>query len=276
MYTQHAQYMLLFLVLAVNSNQFQILQELLYMLLLKLPILIRSCFVYLFFSCLQHLLDIGSCVSLARPLINYCCQRLAILFDLDQKLRNLQVPPILGTPAEPVQPNIPDSTEMNEEDDKDSVFNHPIKSEKEEGPVKQDSLDAKTPSSGKSPDKKIGEGKLDSTIPEVTVSKEGGSIAPADGDIPVISKGKPDKPAHFGLCPHHSGMMLQLSCIIQTIAIKCPTAFVHTRVSTKGMASKDSSKCGSPLSLLPVGLPDLPMPSNISEDLQRKVIVQRN
>ena len=229
-----------------------------------------------FFSCLQHLLDIGSCVSLARPLINYCCQRLAILFDLDQKLRNLQVPPILGTPAEPVQPNIPDSTEMNEEDDKDSVFNHPIKSEKEEGPVKQDSLDAKTPSSGKSPDKKIGEGKLDSTIPEVTVSKEGGSIAPADGDIPVISKGKPDKPAHFGLCPHHSGMMLQLSCIIQTIAIKCPTAFVHTRVSTKGMVSKDISKCGSPLSLLPVGLPDLPMPSNISEDLQRKVIVQRN
>ena len=233
-------------------------------------------YIQYFFSCLQHLLDIGSCVSLARPLINYCCQRLAILFDLDQKLRNLQVPPILGTAAEPVQPNIPDSTEMNEEDDKDSVFNHPIKSEKDEGPVKQDTLDAKTPTSGKSPDKKTGEGKLDSTIPEVTVSKEGGSIAPGDGDIPVISKGKPDKPAHFGLCPHHSGMMLQLSCIIQTIAIKCPTAFVHTRVSTKGMVSRDSSKYGSPLSLLPVGLPDLPMPSNISEDLQRKVIVQRN
>ena len=274
MYTQHAQYVLLFLVLAVNSNQFQILQELHALTQAAHSYTLLLCIS--FFSCLQHLLDIGSCVSLARPLINYCCQRLAILFDLDQKLRNLQVPPILGTPAEPVQPNIPDSIEMNEEDDKDSVFNHPIKSEKEEGPVKQDSLDAKTPSSGKSPDKKIGEGKLDSTIPEVTVSKEGGSIAPGDGDIPVISKGKPDKPAHFGLCPHHSGMMLQLSCIIQTIAIKCPTAFVHTRVSTKGMVSKDSSKYGSPLSLLPVGLPDLPMPSNISEDLQRKVIVQRN
>ena len=271
MYTQHAQYMLLFLVLAVNSNQFQILHELHTLTQAAHSYTLLLCIS--FFSCLQHLLDIGSCVSLARPLINYCCQRLAILFDLDQKLRNLQVPPILGTPAEPVQPNIPDSIEMNEEDDKDSVFNHPIKSEKEEGPVKQDSLDAKTPSSGKSPDKKIGEGKLDSTIPEVTVSKEGGSIAPGDGDIPVISKGKPDKPAHFGLCPHHSGMMLQLSCIIQTIAIKCPTAFVHTRVSTKGMVSKDSSKYGSPLSLLPVGLPDLPMPSNISEDLQRKVIV---
>ena len=205
--------------------------------------------------------------------MNYCCQRLAILFDLDQKLHNLQihVPPTLGTTAEPMQPNIPDSTEMNEEDDKDSVFNQPIKSDKDDGSVKQDSLDAKTPGSGKSPDKKFGEGKLDRTTPEPM--KEKNSNAPGDGNVPTISKGsKPDKPAHFGLCPHHSGLMLQLSCTIQTVAIKCPTAFVHTRISTRGMVSKDSSKYGSPLSLLPVGLPDLPMPSNISEDLQRKVI----
>ena len=52
--TQHVQCVLLFLVLAVNSAQFQILCS--YMLLLKSPILMRSCvclYMYACFMCAQ-------------------------------------------------------------------------------------------------------------------------------------------------------------------------------------------------------------------------------
>jgi len=100
------------------------------------------------------------------------------------------------------------------------------------------------------------------------------SIAPGDGEDPSTSESKADimhRPAHFGWCAHHSGVMLQLSCIIQTLAIKCPTAFVHTRVAVKGTSSREGNKSNSPLDLLPVGLPDLPMVPNLRQDLQRKV-----
>ena len=53
MSTQHVQYMLLFLVLAVNSDQFQILRS--YTLLLKPPILKRSYrFYYPFYPAVTH------------------------------------------------------------------------------------------------------------------------------------------------------------------------------------------------------------------------------
>ena len=168
--------------------------------------------------------------------------------------------------------------ENGEEDDKDSVFNHPVKLEKEEASIKQEKMDGKSPCSSQSPgstDKKSREHKQ---VPEsASASREkmqSTSIAPGEGEDPNISESKADimhRPAHFGWCAHHSGVMLQLSCIIQTLAIKCPTAFVHTRVAVKGTSSREGNKSNSPLDLLPVGLPDLPMVPNLRQDLQRKV-----
>ena len=225
-------------------------------------------------SCPQHLLDIGSCISLAKPLVNYCCQRLAILFDLDQKLKKLQVPPTIGTAVKPTESSIPETMETGEEDDKDSVFNHPVKLEKEDTSIKQEKMDAKSPCSSQSPGRSRERKQASESVSTSREKKQSTSIVPGDEEDPSINESKANishRPAHLGWCAHHSGVMLQLSCIIQTAAIKCPTAFVHTRVAGRGMSSRDGSRGNSPLDLLPVGLPDLPMVP-LRQDLQRKVI----
>ncbi len=49
---------------------------------------------------------------------------------------------------------------------------------------------------------------------------------------PVIS-GPNDDDLYFHWCSHHQAVMLELVCVIQTIAIRCPTAFVQvSSVST--------------------------------------------
>lgn len=79
-----------------------------------------------------------------------------------------------------------------------------------------------------------------------------------------------ERPPHFYWCPHHTSLMLQLSCVVQTIAIFCPTAFVMIKSAPK-VPGKDQAKPVSPLSLLPVSITDLPMPENLDPELQKMV-----
>ncbi len=221
----------------------------------------------------QHLLDIGGCVSLARPLATFCCQRLTTFFELDQKLHKLQ--PLPPTPVDkPVvikkEPGT-ESMEIGEEEDKDSVF-----------------TDGTSGHGGATVKQEPGEPKLPNSTPSgrpSSVSSGGRSRAPSssgatltanqpngDGEAPVISANDP-KPAQFHWCTHHSSLMVQLFCIVQTIAVKCPTAFVHIR-SHRSSAPSKPLVAASPLTLLPVGLAELPMPHSISPELRKKVVGQ--
>lgn len=80
-----------------------------------------------------------------------------------------------------------------------------------------------------------------------------------------------EKSLHFFWCPHHTSLMLQLSCVVQTITIFCPTAFVMIKSTNKAPGKDQGKPMLSPLSLLPVSLTDLPMPKTLDSELQKKV-----
>lgn len=56
-------------------------------------------------------------------------------------------------------------------------------------------------------------------------------------------------------CPHHRDLILQLSCIIQTITLECPISLVWCS------AGSGTFWYGSPLDLLPMAPSMLPMPA---------------
>ena len=206
-------------------------------------------------------MSIGNCVTLARPLISYCCQRLATFYELEQKLQKLQPAPA-PTPTATTNktPDIQETMETNEEDDKDSVFNEPAAGGVT---IKQEPQEPQEPKPSACPHPQE-----DTATP---VSHRTRSTGGGDKDVTSVSKSE-EKPSHFHWCAHHSSLMLQLCCIIQTIAIRCPTAFVciksyhhHTHRSLAG------SKGASPINLLPVGLTELPMPLHMSSELRKKV-----
>lgn len=104
-----------------------------------------------------------------------------------------------------------------------------------------------------------------------------------DGEVPIITMkmeetvasadtGAGAPSSYFHWCPHHQSLMLQLCCVIQTIAIRCPTAYVQPKVFIgRGITGRDGGKVATPLSLLPMGLTELPMPRTLVVELQRKV-----
>ena len=225
--------------------------------------------------CPQHLLDIGSCVWLARPLVTFCCNRLAGLFELDQKLQKYQLPPIKQEHA-PSSSHLEDVMETNEDD---SVFSENAPAIKQEPGTK-----AKTPSSAAgggeskggrrmsvSKERKQSNSATTASTPAAIAASSGGG-----GDAPAINITSPEgEPPYYHWCPHHQSVLLQLCCIVQTLAVKCPTAFITVKVlSGKGGVSKESTaKAITPLSQLPLRLVDLPMPKSLNSDLQKKVHV---
>ena len=181
---------------------------------------------------LQHLLDICSCVSLARPLVNYCSQKLSTLCELNQRLQKSHAPPALTAPSVTistpgieikVEPQLQTVMETNEEED--SVFNdHPtIKPDPDQKtlpPHRQDKHSSSNVHAGKS-------------------TAVGSGATQRSGENPAINTTNRDHPSQFSWCAHHHSLMLHLSSIVQTIAIQCPTAFVHCKVKS---SSKDTGK----------------------------------
>ena len=101
----------------------------------------------------QHLTDIASCVSLARPLMIQCCGKLSQLLSLDEKLQRVyqhshavasvtnntasssanasasagaSSSSVKGGPSSSKHLHDHDALMEEEEDDKDSVFNEPL------------------------------------------------------------------------------------------------------------------------------------------------------
>lgn len=227
-------------------------------------------------------------MALARPLVKYCCQRLAAFFELEQKLAKFQ----------PQRPTTPSSTSalksrhdshadgVTNEDD--SVFDATLSGIKHEQNIKtepgtrQNLSDTKSASTGRksssSKDRKhtattpstLGGG--DGEVPIITMKVEEGTIS---GDAGVMTTTATTttitNSSYFHWCTHHQALMLQLCCVIQTIAIRCPTAYVQTRVFIGRGSMRDGSKATTPLSLLPMGLTELPMPRTLGVELQKKV-----
>ena len=211
---------------------------------------------------LQHLLDIGSCVWLARPLVTFCCKYLGGLFELDQKLQKYQLPPVKQEHAPSSQ--LEDVMETNEDD---SVFS-------ETPSIKQEPGKAKTPA-GASESKggrrmSVSKEKKPSTSASTTT----GAAANSGGEAPALNiTSLEGEPPCYHWCAHHQSVLLQLCCIVQTLAVKCPTAFITIKVlSGKGGVSRENTaKAITPLSQLPLKVYDLPMPKSLNNELQRKV-----
>ena len=163
--------------------------------------------------------------------------------------------------------------ETNEDD---SVFSENAPSIKQEPGSK-----AKTPSSAAGGERESKGGRRMSVSKERKQSASAAASTPAataasngGGDVPAINITSPEgEPPYYHWCPHHQSVLLQLCCIIQTLAVKCATAFITVKVlSGKGGVSRDSTaKAITPLSQLPLRLVDLPMPKSLSSDLQKKV-----
>ena len=214
---------------------------------------------------LKHLRDLGHCVSLARPMVIYLCHRLRELYEMDENMQKL-------TKAGGVV--------IKEEDD---VFVESSKGKMEtEGRGK--SKEGQGTEGSRVGGGGGGEGSTLERPTSIPLLKE----RKASGDVEGVGHAQnedDERPPHFYWCPHHTSLMLQLSCVVQTIAIFCPTAFVMIKSAPK-VPGKDQAKPVSPLSLLPVSITDLPMPENLDPELQKMIltslgaaeteIVQRN
>ena len=213
-------------------------------------------------------MDITSCVSLARPLVTYSCQRLAALYELEQRLSKFQpVKPSLSSTAEPEASSSSSSSAVKMEagNDDESVFTEPPSakhSKKEDKAVKQEP---------KSEAKAERRGSF-SSAKDRKPSLAGGA------ELPVITESNmdtaPPPPSFFHWCSHHSTLMLQLSCIIQLAALRCPAAFVQTRTfSGRGGARESGKGVTPPLAYLSMSLAEMPTPNSMSPELQKKVML---
>ena len=178
---------------------------------------------------LQYLLDICSCVSLSRSLVTICCQKLVSLYELNQRLQKSHMPPTaltapsasISTPGIEIKVEPQLQTLMETNQDEDSVFN-------DQPSVKPD------------PDGRRQLGSERKRTPSIQTGSKGGNAGTGGVVQKAGDKTGEEGPAYFSWCGHHSSLLLQLSSIIQTVAIQCPTAFVHCRV--KGSSNKDASK----------------------------------
>lgn len=71
-------------------------------------------------------------------------------------------------------------------------------------------------------------------------------------------------------CSHHASLIVQLSCIIQMMAIQCPTAYIHVSLTGKG-TPRECPKATTPLNKLPMKLSEMPLPKRLSEGTDKKV-----
>lgn len=210
----------------------------------------------------QHLLDIANCVSLARPLVTYCCERLAALFEMEQRLHKLQI----LTPKPEPHSQLERVVEANEDD---SVFN-------ETPSIKQEPGRPTTPLSKSSESKSrrrssFSEKKSTAAMAEINRSKDTSGVIPT---VSGINNDDEMSTTFFHWCGHHRSVMLELVCIIQIIAIRCPTGCIQVKISSgRGSSGRDGEKVASPLTQLPFSLAELPMPTSLKPDLQKKVSI---
>ena len=202
---------------------------------------------------------------LARPLIQFCCQKFSSSYEIYQKF--------LSSSAATLKPNKDSALESMETNEDDDVFN--IATPSAGIKIKQEKRE------GDEPPVRHVAGRKRSKSGSLTVTIEDSAINPptASTTTPSTIGGMPSS------CKHHSSLLLQLSCIIQIIAIHCPTAFINASltggvvgggggggVGSKGLrdTSGGGSKVSTPLDRLPMPLSEMPLPKRVSE-LGKKV-----
>ena len=175
---------------------------------------------------------------------------------MEQKLHKLQI----LTPKPEPHSQLQQVVEANEDD---SVFN-------EIPSIKQEPGRPTTPLSRSNESKSrrrssFSEKKPTAVAVEINRSKDTSGVSGINHEDELAM-------THFHWCSHHRSVMLELVCIIQIIAIRCPTSFVQVKISSgRGSLGRDGEKVASPLTQLPFSLAELPMPTSLKPDLQKKV-----
>ena len=207
---------------------------------------------------------------LARPLIQFCCQKFSSSYDIYQKF--------LSSSAATAKPNKDSTLEPMETNEDDDVFN--IATPSSGIKIKQENKPSR--GEGDEPPIRHVAGRKRSKSGSLTVTIEDSAINPPTTSTTTQST----IGGMSSSCKHHSSLLLQLSCIIQIIAIHCPTAFINVTltsgigggggggggVGTKGLrdTSGGGSKVSTPLDRLPMSLSEMPLPKRVSE-LGKKV-----
>ena len=222
-------------------------------------------------------------MALARPMIKFCCQRLSTFFELDQKLAKFRTPqtPASHTPSSSMKTRQESHAESAAATEDDSVFDSTLSNIKHEPRIK---IEPGTSTKHNPPETRAGRKLSSSRDRKHTATTPSSTLS--DGEVPIITVKMEEEggvssantgavpSSYFHWCTHHQSLTLQFCCIIQTIAIRCPTAFVQTKVYIgRGISGSDGAKVTTPLSLLPMGLMELPMPRSLGMELQKKVRV---
>ena len=167
--------------------------------------------------------------------MSYCCQKLASFHDLNQRLKRLHVltapSASISTPAVEIkiEPQLQTLMEINQ--DEDSVFNdHPIV-KSDAGQRKSDIQEDRKQRSSSI------RGNIGKDIPQMNKTTQKVKDKHPMGEDPSSSSSSSS--TYFSWCNHHNSLLLHLSLIIQTIAVQCPTAFIHCKIKS---STKDTGK----------------------------------
>lgn len=182
---------------------------------------------------------------LARPLVSFCCQKFCSSYEVHQKYLKLKESDSLG----------PETNNNNEDDD---VFNSATP-----GSIKVKQENKKGHHHGDEGSPRQIAGRKRNKSGSLTVTIEDSNI---HNTAPLTATPTNDKS-----CRHHSSLLLQLSCIIQMVAIHCPMSFINVTLTGKGVRD-NVSKATTPLDKLPLKLSEMPLPRKVS-GMDKKVHV---
>ncbi len=199
---------------------------------------------------------------LARPLVSFCCQKFAYLYEMQQKVNQFQLqhPNKKQSTKDKSQSGGagPDAMETgpNEDDDVFSgVGGAHHRTPNEESTEKRNET-GQTSLAGR---KRSKSGSLTVNIVDANNSEANHTESCDDRS--------------HDSCKHHSSLLLQLSCIIQLMAVQCPTAFIHISLTSKGSSRDTIPKPSTPLDKLPMKLSEMPLPRKGTDGILRKVCV---
>lgn len=232
----------------------------------------RSLVLYLPMA-LKYLKDISECVYLARPLVSFCCQKFSLLSDMQQKVQQIQLHSKKGsTKDSKLKDHSTSGPELMETNEDDDVFSSTgIGATLKTGVSARKTTDAEKESSKTEDTGRTGlAGRKRSKSGSLTVTIE--STSGNQGDTPGNDDpNKTDSKTNDKSCKHHSSILLQLSCIIQIMAVQCPTAYIHVSLTGKGSSRDASPKASTPLDKLPYRLSEMPLPKKGIFSAGRKI-----
>ena len=254
----------------------------------------------LFIVYTQYLSDISQCVSLSRPLVQFCLKKLNNLYKLSQRIESSGIldkqpgtashtPSAATSSANVKQEKDEDSVAVKVEklDELDSVFSPAMEDaagHSSEASHQQRSSVAATPDGTKKMHSTTaGDDAVTTTgshrthasdhKPSIAMDQSGeSSVVTMETTDQRQSSTKKQDISLFTWCDHHQKLVGLLSCAVQTIALSCTTALVHLPLPDpmgKALVAKEE-KDYSLLKNLQFSITNLPIPSGLSSDSRKK------